>query len=148
MVSTEKALEIIQAVRESHARGFDLRLLAMQALDDLPDYNWSGIYRLDGDTLVLDAYVGAETDHTRIPVGRGVCGTAVAENKNQVVDDVRELENYLACSVSTRSEIVVLIRRDGEILGQIDIDGHRVGAFDDSDEKLLQELAVLLANRW
>lgn len=148
MVSTEQALEIIQAVRESHARGFDLRLLAMQALDDLPDYNWSGIYRLDGDTLVLDAYVGAETDHTRIPVGRGVCGTAVAENKNQVVDDVRELENYLACSVSTRSEIVVLIRRDGEILGQIDIDGHRVGAFDDSDEKLLQELAVLLANRW
>lgn len=148
MVSTEQALEIIQAVRESHARGFDLRLLAMQALDDLPDYNWSGIYRLDGDTLVLDAYVGAETDHTRIPVGRGVCGTAVAENKNQVIDDVRELENYLACSVSTRSEIVVLIRRDGEILGQIDIDGHRVGAFDDSDEKLLQELAVLLANRW
>lgn len=148
MVSTEQALEIIQAVRESHARGFDLRLLAMQALDDLPDYNWSGIYRLDGDTLVLDAYVGAETDHTRIPVGRGVCGTAVAENKNQVIDDVRELENYLACSISTRSEIVVLIRRDGEILGQIDIDGHRVGAFDDSDEKLLQELAVLLANRW
>lgn len=148
MVSTEQALEIIQAVRESHARGFDLRLLAMQALDDLPDYNWSGIYRLDGDTLVLDAYVGAETDHTRIPVGRGVCGTAVAENKNQVIDDVRELENYLACSVSTRSEIVVLIRRDGEILGQIDIDGHRVGAFDNSDEKLLQELAVLLANRW
>ena len=148
MVSTEQALAIVQQVRDSHAAGFDLRLLAMQALDELPDYNWSGIYRLEGDTLVLDAYVGAETDHTRIPVGRGVCGTAVSQNKNQVIQDVRELDNYLACSVSTRSEIVVLIRRGEEILGQIDIDGHRVGAFDDTDETLLQELAEILAMRW
>lgn len=121
----------------------------MQILDELPDYNWSGVYRLEGDQLVLDAYVGATTEHTHIPVGRGVCGTAVAENKNQVIEDVRELDNYLACSVSTRSEIVVLIRDpQGKVLGQIDIDGHRVGAFDDSDERLLEDLAAILAERW
>lgn len=121
----------------------------MEALDSLPNYDWSGIYRLEGDTLVLDAYVGAVTDHTRIPVGRGVCGTAVAENQNQVVDDVRELENYLACSLQTRSEIVVLIRdKEGHVLGQIDIDGHRVGAFDSSDEGLLERLGELLAANW
>ncbi len=121
----------------------------MSALDALPEYHWSGIYRLEGDTLVLDAYVGAATDHTHIPVGRGVCGTAVAERSNQVIADVRELDNYLACSLQTRSEIVVLIySEDGTILGQIDIDGHTVGAFDASDESMLEELARELAARW
>ncbi len=120
----------------------------MQMLDSLPTYNWSGIYRLEGDTLVLDAYVGAATDHTEIPVGRGVCGTAVAENENQVIEDVRELDNYLACSLETRSEIVVLIRKGDEILGQIDIDGHEVNAFGIEDEKFLTSIAGVLAERW
>ncbi len=120
----------------------------MQQLDTLDTYNWSGIYRLEGSMLKLDAYVGAATDHTQIPVGRGVCGTAVAEDANQVIDDVRELSNYLACSLQTRSEIVVLIRKGSEVLGQIDIDGHTVGAFDTSDESLLTSLAEVLAERW
>jgi len=65
-----------------------------------------------------------------------------------VIEDVRELDNYLACSLQTRSEIVVLIRRGGEILGQIDIDGHTVGAFDKSDEGFLERVATLLSERW
>jgi L-methionine (R)-S-oxide reductase len=148
MVSTEKAEAILQQLRASEARGRELRRDAMSLLDELPDYNWSGIYALEGDTLVLDEFVGEPTDHTHIPVGRGVCGTAVAERQNQVVEDVNALSNYLSCSVSTKSEIVVLIWRDGEIVGQIDIDGHRVGAFDDSDERLLEEMAEILAERW
>lgn len=121
----------------------------MTQLDALPGYDWSGIYRLEGDELVLDAYVGAATDHTRIPIGKGVCGTAVAERANQVIKDVRELSNYLSCSIHTRSEIVTLIYgKDGEILGQIDIDGHQVGAFDETDEAMLDELGRLLAERW
>ena len=121
----------------------------MEMLDELPQYNWSGIYRLEGDMLVLDEYVGAATDHTHIPVGRGVCGTAVTEDRNQVIEDVRELDNYLSCSTQTRSEIVVLIRdNEGKVLGQIDIDGHQVGAFDRTDEAFLEEMAQVLAERW
>lgn len=120
----------------------------MRRLSELPHYDWSGVYRLEGDVLRLDAFVGAATDHTQIPVGAGVCGTAVAEDRNVVVDDVRESTNYLACSIETRSEIVVLIRRNDEILGQIDIDGHEVGAFDASDETFLEQIAAILAERW
>lgn len=121
----------------------------MRLLDALEGYDWSGIYRLEGDELVLDEYVGEATDHTHIPVGRGVCGTAVSEDRNQVIPDVRDLSNYLSCSVHTRSEIVVLIRdTEGRVLGQIDIDGHQVGAFDASDEAFLTRVGDLLAGRW
>ena len=117
-------------------------------LNDLPRYEWSGVYRLEGDELHLDEYVGDATDHTVIPVGRGVCGTAVAERRSQVIEDVKALDNYLSCSIRTRSEIVVLIERGEEILGQIDIDGHEVGAFDASDEVFLRRIAAILAERW
>lgn len=121
----------------------------MELLGGLENYDWAGVYRLEGDELVLDEFVGEPTEHVRIPVGRGVCGTAVAERANQVIEDVRELSNYLACSTKTRSELVVLIySADGTILGQIDIDGHRVGAFDASDETFLSEMAQILAERW
>ncbi len=120
-------------------------MLLLSALDG---YDWCGVYRLDIDALELDAFVGDPTEHTRIPVGVGVCGTAVAMDQNQVVEDVRKLQNYLSCSIDTRSEIVVLIRRDGDILGQIDIDGHTLGAFDSSDERLLESVGEILASRW
>ncbi len=148
MISTTVAAALLENVRESPLKGATLRRFAMEQLAELTGYNWCGIYRLDGDTLVLDEFVGAPTDHTRIKVGVGVCGIAVAENKNQVIGDVRELTNYLACSASTRSEIVVLIRRENEVLGQIDIDGHRVGTFDQADEAMLEGLAQLFAERW
>ena len=111
-------------------------------------YDWTGIYLLEGDTLVLHNYVGKPTEHTRIPVGQGVCGTAVAERANQVVGDVTALDNYLACSLETRAEIVVLIRRGDRIFGQIDIDSDRVNAFTEEDESLLTKVADLLARRF
>lgn len=149
MITGEQAGEILQQLNLSARRGRPLRQEAMELLDNLPEYQWSGIYRLDGDELILDAYVGAETEHTHIPVGRGVCGTAVATNQNQLVKDVRELDNYLSCSVLTRSEIVVLIREpEGKVLGQIDIDGHVVDAFDATDEALLEQMGQILAARW
>ncbi len=118
-----------------------MRLIAVR----FPHYRWVGVYWLEGDMLVLGPYVGAATEHDRIAVGQGVCGTAVAQNKNQVIADVRAVANYLACSVETRAEIVVLIRRSGQVIGQIDADGHEVGAFDTSDEALLIEVAARLA---
>lgn len=135
-------------MKASGLTGSAFRKEAVVALSQLPHYNWSGIYRMQDGELHLDEYVGAPTDHTQIPVGVGVCGTAVKEDRNVVVDDVRKLDNYLACSIQTRSEIVVLIRRSGEILGQIDIDGHTVGAFDHTDETMLSRVAEMIAERW
>ncbi len=140
---------VVGLILASKLRGAGLRRRAMEILSTLPGYDWSGVYRLEGDELVLDGYVGAPTDHVRIPIGRGVCGTAIVEDANQVVADVRELTNYLACSTSTRSEIVVLIRGpSGGVLGQIDIDAHDVGAFGPDDERFLERVAEFLARRW
>jgi len=111
-------------------------------------YNWVGIYLLEGDTLVLHNYIGKPTEHTRIPVGRGVCGAAVAERTNKTIADVAAIDNYLACSLETRAEIVVLIRRGDEIFGQIDIDSDTANAFTSEDESLLSEVANLLARRF
>lgn len=142
----ESEAAIGAATDREDACGSAMRIIAA----GLPHYDWVGVYALQGGMLHLGPYVGADTEHTIIPVGRGVCGTAVAQEKNQIVADVRTLDNYLACSAQTRSEIVVLIRdpRTGQILGQIDADGHAVGAFDATDEAFLESVAVALAARW
>jgi GAF domain-containing protein len=114
--------------------------------DAHPSWDWSGIYLMKDGVLVLGPST-APADHDRIEVGEGVCGTAVSEDRNQVVEDVREVENYLACSIHTRSEIVVLIRHEGQIVGQFDIDSDTVGAFTQEDEALLEELAGVVAPR-
>ncbi len=111
-------------------------------------YNWVGIYLLEGETLVLHNYIGKPTEHTHIQVGQGVCGVAVAEGANQIVGDVTKLDNYLACSVETRAEIVVLIRRGTDIVGQIDIDSDLADAFTSEDESLLSRVADLLARKF
>jgi L-methionine (R)-S-oxide reductase len=114
--------------------------------DARPLWDWSGIYLLVGDTLVLGPRT-APADHSRIGIGEGVCGTAVSEDRNQVVEDVREVENYLACSIHTRSELVVLIRDSGKIVGEFDIDSDTVGAFAHEDEALLEEMGALISGR-
>lgn len=114
-----------------------------------PRFHWVGIYRLKGKVLKLGPYVGAPTQHQRIPVGKGVCGTAVAEERDQNVPDVRARENYLSCSSETRSELVVLIRnRDGNILGQVDIDSHEPAAFGPDEEAQVRKVAKELGELW
>lgn len=111
-----------------------------------PSWDWSGIYLLTGDVLVLGPCT-APADHARIGIGEGVCGTAVSEDRNQIVEDVREVENYLACSLHTRSELVVLIRDSGKVVGEFDIDSDTVGAFTSEDEALLGEMGALISGR-
>jgi GAF domain-containing protein len=114
-----------------------------------PKFNWVGIYVLKGETLELGPYIGAATEHTRIRVGVGVCGTAVASNKDINVADVTSVENYLSCSVETASELVVLIRDRAErILGQIDIDSHTRGAFGPEEEAAVKQVARELGELW
>jgi L-methionine (R)-S-oxide reductase len=111
------------------------------------DYAWVGIYLLDGNELVLGPFEGKPSPHTRIPLGRGICGAAAAEKATIIVDDVNADPRYLACSVETRSEIVVPIIAAGDVLGEIDIDSDRLAAFSPEDQKLLESIAELLARR-
>lgn len=134
-------------LEEATATGTAFRRLVVEELGRLPGYDSVFYYALDGDTLVLEHFVGEPTEHERISVGRGVCGSAVAEGRNRIVADVEQEENYLCCSAKTRSEIVVLVRAGGEIVGQIDVDGHAVGTFGPRDETLLEEVAALIAQR-
>jgi GAF domain-containing protein len=113
--------------------------------DAIPYYSWVGIYLLDGDELVLGPFLGKPSPHTRIPLGRGICGAAAAEKATIVVDDVNADARYLACSIETRSEIVVPIIEDGDVLGEIDIDSDTPAAFGDADRALLEAVAALLA---
>lgn len=110
-----------------------------------PPYTGVYLYMVHGDELVLEAFDGRPTDHTRIPVGRGVCGRAVAEGRDLNIPDVTQAEDYLACSVETRAELVVLIRRHAEILGQIDIDSDVPEAFDAAEEQAVKTVADALA---
>ncbi|MGI0133083.1 MAG: GAF domain-containing protein [Thermoplasmata archaeon] len=114
-----------------------------------PHYGWVGIYRTEGDELVLDGWDGpAPTEHVRIPIGRGVCGRAAREQRTVVVSDVTADPEYLACFLDTRAEIVVPIRRGDRVLGEIDIDGTSVSAFDASDARFLEAAAAKLAAAW
>jgi L-methionine (R)-S-oxide reductase len=110
-----------------------------------PPYTSVYLYMLHGSELVLEAHAGRDTDHTRIPVGLGVCGTAVASGKDQNVPDVRAVENYLACNAWTRSELVVLIRRGSLLLGQIDIDSDVPDPFTAGEEAAVKRVADALA---
>lgn len=149
MISGDEVASRVGQVADSDAPRDEVLREAVRILkQERGHYNWVGIYLLEGDTLVLHTYVGKPTEHTRIRVGQGVCGTAVAERANQIVGDVTKLDNYLACSLETRAEIVVLIRRGSEIFGQIDIDSDSENVFTDEDESLLSRVADSLARRF
>ena len=149
MIKADRVVsKVEEVVSSSVSRDKALREAVGILKRECEHYDWVGIYLLEADTLVLHNYIGKPTDHTHIPVGEGVCGTAVAERANQIIGDVTQLDNYLACSLETRSEIVVLIRRGDKIFGQIDIDSDRENAFDEKDESMLNRIADLLAQRF
>ena len=149
MKTADEIVSQIEEMVDSSAPRDEVLRYAVQILkQEREHYNWVGIYLIEGDTLVLHNYLGKPTEHTHIPIGKGVCGVAVAEGANQIVGDVTRLDNYLACSVETRAEIVVLIRRGMDILGQIDIDSDIENAFTKEDEALLSRVADLIARRF
>jgi GAF domain-containing protein len=123
-----------------------------EALDNVVDvltqvahYNWVGIYLLDGDTLVLGPFRGAETEHVRIPIGQGICGLAARTAATVNVPDVNQDSRYLACFLSTRSELVVpIFDPDGKVVGEIDNDSDTVNAFTQVDESVVERIARLL----
>jgi L-methionine (R)-S-oxide reductase len=139
---------IVAALRGAFARDEGRQALLRVAAEKIraagAPYTSVYLYMLHGKELVLEAFAGRETDHTRIPVGVGVCGTAVARGEDQNVPDVRSVENYLACNAWTRSELVVLIRRGSLILGQIDIDSDVPDPFTPEEEAAVKQVADAL----
>src|SRR6202000_2480781 len=128
--------DIVSEIRRFAERAEDLTSLQEFCVDiiaaRLPSYNWVGFYMLDPDdenVLVLGPYRGAPTEHVRIPVTEGICGAAVAQGQTVIVEDVSADPRYLACSLETKSEIVVPIRAKGKVVGEIDIDSHSRDAF-------------------
>lgn len=109
-----------------------------------PKYDWVGIYLVEGPELVVHNYLGDPTPHARIPIGSGICGSAVAEEETIVVPDVSADPRYLACSLETKSEIVVPIK-GSRIYGEIDIDSHTPDAFWENDRRFLEHIALRLA---
>ena len=115
----------------------------------VPSYSWVGIYRVDGKDLVLDAWAGpAATEHTRIPIGQGVCGFAAKAAKTEIVSDVSKDPRYLQCFLSTKSEIVVPILSQGAVVGEIDIDGDQLDAFSSLDREFLEAVAKKASAQW
>ena len=135
---------IRKAIERAGGRDEQLRASVRLLSEAVRKYTWTGIYLVEGESLVLHNHIGLPTPHATIPMDAGICGLAARQGRTVVVPDVGSDPRYLACSPSTRSEIVVPIFREGEVVGEIDIDSDRPDAFDEEDRRLLEGTARLL----
>ena len=150
MLDAKQLVHELQELRDQgHLSDALLRYAVRSVAKADPRFDWVGVYMMDDEKneLWLHNYIGPPTEHARIPVGTGVCGLAVEKGENVRVDDVTELENYLACDENTQSEMVVLIRAGDEVYGQIDIDSSDKAAFNEDDEASLVAVADKLAEQ-
>ena len=139
-----------ELLKVAHLRGTDLQKWTVEVLDkQIQYYNWTGLYWMNDlkGQLELGAYVGEATDHTSIPYGRGICGQVAVSGATFEVPDVHAQDNYLACSLATKSEIVVPIYLEEKLIGQIDIDSHELDPFTAEDHALLEWVAEFIAER-
>lgn len=141
----------IAAVRkaiESCEHETDILTAAVRIIDSFSaDFNWTGFYMLRGEMLVVGPYVGPVTEHTHIPLNRGICGAAASQKKSIIVDDVRADSRFLACSLTTRSEIVVPLLDGDLVLGEIDIDSDKPSLFTAEDRQMLEQIAADIVTR-
>lgn len=114
-------------------------------MEFLPDVSWAGFYLMENGMLVLGPFQG-KTACIEIPVGKGVCGTAVKENKTQIVPNVHEFPGHIACDSASNSEIVVPLRKEGEIIGVLDLDSTSFGRFTEEDREGLERFSEIIVN--
>lgn len=144
-------LKVIEQMIDAHrndARDRILRKICVVLKDEVPHYDWVGFYLVDPDSeaeLILGPYVGAPTEHTRIPFGKGICGQAATTENTFIVQDVTLETNYLSCSPDVRSEIVVPILKEGMIVGELDIDSHTLAPFTEEDQAFLDAICAQVA---
>lgn len=146
MGAQETVINLVKNSKDS--RDVLLDHVAQALKENFPHYTGVYLYLLEGETLVLHSFRGRPTEHTRIPIGAGICGRAARVKQTVTVDDVNADAEYIACSLETRSEIVVPIMGGDQVFGEIDIDSDVPAAFTESDRKFLEEVAQLLAMRW
>jgi L-methionine (R)-S-oxide reductase len=141
------ALEAVDRIVNREPEADEVLRRVVDVLHDrFPHYSWVGIYLVEGDELVLGPWKGPQaTEHMRIPIGEGICGAAAASGTTEIVEDVADDDRYLACFVSTRSEIVVPITYEGRVVGEIDIDSDEPAAFGAEDRTLLERVATLVS---
>jgi L-methionine (R)-S-oxide reductase len=151
MTDHEAVLAEVRAAIDRERDTTEALRATVQVLQNrMANYTWVGIYLCHSNELVLGPFIGKPSPHTRIPLGRGICGAAASEKATIIVDDVNKDPRYLACSVETRSEIVVPILSGGganDVLGEIDVDSDRPAAFGSADKDMLEAIARLLAPR-
>ncbi|RZJ73465.1 GAF domain-containing protein [Flavobacterium sp.] len=141
----QKAIDILK--NDNGLRDDKLLKICHLLRDNIDYYDWVGFYFHNGDKpeLLLGPYAGEPTDHTVIPFGKGICGQVAVSNENFVVPDVMAQDNYIACSMTVKSEVVVPLFVNGKNIGQIDIDSEVLDAFTDLDERFLEDLNALIS---
>jgi GAF domain-containing protein len=148
-LTRERARELLADVDTAlgSAQGKPARdALARLLNSSVPTYSWVGVYLVQGSDLVLDCWAGpAATEHTRIPIGKGVCGFAAKAGRTEIVSDVGRDPRYLECFTSTRAEMVVPILNGGQVIGEIDIDSDQLDAFSSLDREFLEAVARRLS---
>jgi len=144
-----KSVEIIHQIKELAKTKIKKEDILKEVVKILKNnfnyYNWVGIYLLEGEELVLGPYLGKPSPHTRIRLNSGICGAAASQKKSIIIPDVKADSRYLACSLETKSEVVVPIMTGEKVWGEIDIDSDRLDAFTEEDKHLLEEICSILA---
>jgi GAF domain-containing protein len=141
----EKAEKEIHEILSTKTRKDTLQQVVDFLYGNFEHYSWIGIYIVRGDYLILGPWKGEQaTEHIKIPIGRGICGSAAKTGKTEIIDNVNTDNRYLSCFISTKSEIVVPIKKQDIIVGEIDIDSDKIAAFTNEDKLFLEKVANLL----
>ncbi|PWB68865.1 diguanylate cyclase [candidate division GN15 bacterium] len=146
-----KRIQLVEQIRTAisreteRARVLEIAIRLIDSYSD--DFNWTGFYMVEGDVLKVGPYIGPVTEHTVIPLGRGICGAAATRKTTVVVDDVLADPRFLACSIHTRSEIVVPLMDGERCIGEIDIDSNRIANFTAEDREMLEAIAQVVVEK-
>ena len=146
----QQILNHIRNISDDSEQLFEQKLqqVCQYLADEIDVFDWVGFYLVDPEAdreLVLGPYVGEPTDHTRIAFGKGICGQAAETNETFVVQDVNKEDNYLACSIHVKAEIVVPVKKDGQFVAELDIDSHTKDSLTDEHRAMLEEVCDIVA---
>ncbi len=140
-------IKVKEIMESSSDRDESLHAICKLLRDAVPHYDWVGFYIVSSteDELILGPFVGEPTEHVRIPFGKGICGQAAERGETFIVQDISSETNYLSCSLNVKSEIVVPIFRDENIVGELDIDSHDLSPFTSDDRKFLEQVCEIIS---